>query len=315
MTKTLISNPIFLNYSTSVFFETLLKKDINYDLYNSIKENGILCPIVFFGKENGFVIDGIQRLQISKDLNLNTVPTVVLNDVKFETALGGRLIALQGRLSLIQKLKIIHHFHDELKLSRSVITNKFLPLLQFPNQDSVLRKCLQVMSLPLKILDLCEVKKFSLKQCFQLTRVSSDLIESFSTHLSQFSFSASVFFECLDAVHDYLRKHNLSATSFWTEETIVSILNSKKTEIEKTNEMRNYLNNVSYPILLSRNQDIEKQVAKLPKPFKVKWDKALEIREVSLSLTCRSEDEFKNIVQELSKEETSKVITTVLDSL
>ncbi|RAP38894.1 hypothetical protein DID80_01515 [Candidatus Marinamargulisbacteria bacterium SCGC AAA071-K20] len=298
----------------SSFFENLVPVEPNSKLSVSIVENGILSPIIVW--KDKLLIDGQQRLLIARDLKINDIPMVMLQDmVDLESAIECRLLSLKGRLTLIQRIKVIQFFHSHLDITRVTLINRFLPLLDFSSQEHIFRQCLKVMELPSEILSFCEEKKFSLKQAYQLTRFSTALLDSFSTRFSMFSFSASVFIECMDGVHDYLRKHKIEVASFWGNKALLQLLEASKTEAERTLTFRNYLKSLLLPTLIEQNKIITNLAAKLPKGISIKWDPALENKEVQISIISRSKEDLKKQLTTLSNDQEMDTVSSIIDSL
>lgn len=54
----------------------LFKKWYKYHLKKSIKENGIIAPLLV--SSDGIILDGNNRFRIAKSLGMETIPVVVL---------------------------------------------------------------------------------------------------------------------------------------------------------------------------------------------------------------------------------------------
>lgn len=284
------------------------------ELLESLKKYGVLSPILVSKKNSNLIVDGEKRLFFARQLNISNLNYIYLDYTDLDL-LELKLTNVSHRLGLMETVTIVSLLLKDLKLSRKEICSRFLPLLGFTSQEAILRQLLLVGELPLALQHFCYAKRFSLKQCFHLTRFSDDVLNAFSNFLDQFSFTASTLSECIELCNDYVRKESVSVDVMFEKIKIKELLNSYDSIQFRTDLLRNRLKETSYPMLFHRQKQIENELSKLPSTVKIKWDEALEDKYLSISFTIRKSNDYQHQLNHLTKPDNQAVIEQTLKLL
>ena len=118
------------------------------ELTDSIKEKGVIEPVVVTKTKNGYqLICGERRLRASKMLGLSKIPAVVRENVSNQEIIQISLIENIQRedLNVIEQAKSIKRLIDEFKLTQQDVSNVI------SKQRSSISHLLRLLTLPLEI--------------------------------------------------------------------------------------------------------------------------------------------------------------------
>jgi ParB family chromosome partitioning protein len=116
-----------------------------HELANSIRENGILQPLLVRSTEHGFeLVVGERRLRAARSIGLETVPVIIRDDVNDEQSLRLALLENVQRedLNPIEEAKGYKRLIDEFRMSQQDIAE------QLGKSRSAVANAVRLLSLP-----------------------------------------------------------------------------------------------------------------------------------------------------------------------
>jgi hypothetical protein len=289
-------------------------------LSNSIQKIGLQKAIlVYQNKKKFYLLDGIKRLKIAQKLGFKQMPCQILA-AKTKNSDIAKLILInhftQITSSIAQKIRFIAYLH-KLKISQTTILKDFFPILDLAGQKNILAKGLKIAKLPPEILTYCHEKQLSLKQCLTFTFYPKTLINLIFSWHKEFNLSASLIFEFMENLHDYLRKTNKNLDNFLREQKLEEIFTSGKSQSEKANMLREYIKNLrnpQYENICQQMENIKKELH-LPPEINLNWDKSLENKEINLSVKIKNSKIWDQYEKKLSSPKISQAIEDLLSFL
>ena len=204
-----------------------------------------------------------------------------------------------------------------LGIKRIALLECFLPLLGLKGHDAVLRKIESVGKLPNDVLSFCNIKNFSMKQCFQLTRYDKGLLAVVFSWKDKLVLSAAVFEEILTNLNDYLRTNNLGASSLIEDSRFKYIIYTPLSPHKRTNMLRDFIKSLKLPGRTGLNEEIEeiKKEISLPENIDIIWDKSLEKKEVKVTLNLCGDEVWEKAKDILNGEKVGRGIREILNKL
>ena len=154
-----------------------------FDLSESIKEHGVISPIIVIKKSNGFygIIAGERRWRASKLAKKKTIPAIVI-DVEEEKAYEIALVENLQRQDLnpIEEAKGYKKLMDDFNLTQEEVSKKV------GKARSVIANSLRLLNLPIKTLKLLEEGKISVGHATVLLSCDNkDKIDALSELVSE----------------------------------------------------------------------------------------------------------------------------------
>ncbi|MCP4602633.1 MAG: ParB N-terminal domain-containing protein [Proteobacteria bacterium] len=290
-------------------------------LERSIEKEGIRDPLIVHrvSEEKPHLVNGFKRAAYARHFGIETLLCGVLEETSLESILD---IVLNDHFLEIQRAPASRArfivFVLGLGLERNLIVDRYLPVLDFEPHQEVLTRCEEVGRLPEDVLDFCIEKRFSMKQCVHLSRHPRELIQSIFTLKNEMLFSASTIEELMTDIKDYLRASDLSPSSFFNGENVREIVSSRSLNPqEKTRKFRDLVKELRFPILTEKNRKISEMKSKmgLPETAKLKWDKTLERKEITISIRINSSNKWSETVEKMSTKELKTSIENILNEL
>jgi hypothetical protein len=193
----------------------------------------------------------------------------------------------------------------------------FFPLLGLESHAAVLKKLKAIDKLPQKVLDFCDEKHFSMRQCSSLTRYPSDLLSQVFSWKDDLYLTASMAEEILTNLKDYLWGNGISLAEFIDDKEVKDLFNSSLYAQERTRRFRSLLRKRRFPILTDVNlkmDHIRKKIS-LPDNIKLSWDPTLEKRELRLALTIHEPEDWDNNLKVLKRGSLKQGIADMLKDL
>ncbi|MCP4696925.1 MAG: hypothetical protein GY862_08765 [Gammaproteobacteria bacterium] len=287
-------------------------------LARSLAEIGLLTPLLvhcYGGRIH--LADGFQRAACARELGWSEISCRLLPD---ETALETLLdIVLHEQLSPVLastagRVRFIR-WSLGLGLPEKRLQEKFFPPLGIEPHQRLLRQYLAVAKLPEQVLNFCEAKRFSLKQCVHLTRHPQALLEQiFHWNLSM---SASILTELLESFRHYMRVQELSQDELIQDPGFREILDARISSQERTNRVRAWIRTRCYPMLSEirlRMEETRRHIA-LPDNVALQWDESLERRELRFNIRIREPEELDAVFSELQKPHILPYISRLFEDL
>ncbi len=265
------------------------------------------------------VVDGFRRLGAAAALGWQTIPARVLSP----EISGVELFALvaearRERLaaSLVKRLRFLHLAHT-MKIEQSALIARFMPLLGMESHEHVLRRCLIAAQLPEDVLDFCETKNFSLKQCLHLTRHPREQLEWIFAWRERLSLTASMMEEVLNHLKDYLNGSETSLEELKARPDLNAILYAEASAQERTRQLRDWIRSLRFPLLTRTNRELEqtRDEMHLPAHIRVSWDPTLEHQRLDIAISITSREAWRGAQEMLGKASFEQGLADLLEGL
>ena len=289
-------------------------------LANSVNNIGIQSPLLIHRSGDELhLVDGFKRAVVAKSLEIENIPCCFLpEDNSLREVLAFLLIEQNERImsSLVTRALFVA-FAQKQGLDNTTLLQYFFPLLGLEGHTSVLKKLKAIDTLPQKVLDFCDEKHFSMRQCSSLTRYPSDLLSQVFSWKDDLYLTASMAEEILTNLKDYLRGTGISLADFIDDKEVKDLFNSSLKSQERTRRFRSLLKKRRFPILTDVNlkmDHLRKQIS-LPDNIKLSWDTTLEKRELRLALTIHEPEDLDKNLKVLKKVSLKQGITDMLKDL
>ena len=218
--------------------------------------------------------------------------------------------------SLITRVHFVSFAH-KLGIDDKALLLDYLPLLGLKGHKAVLRKLKAVAKLPQVVLDFCDEKYFSMRQCNNLTRYPSDLLSQVFSWKDDLYLTASMVEEILNNLKDYLRGTGVSLAEFLEDQEVKDLFNASLRPQERTKQFRTLIKERRFPILSDVNLKLErirKQIS-LPGNIGLLWDTTLERRELQLLVKIHEPEDWENYLKVLKRESLRQGIADMLKDL
>ncbi len=289
-------------------------------LANSIKSTGIQLPLLIHKSgDEVHLVDGFKRAVVAKSLEIENIPCCFLpEDISLRDVLAFLFIEQNELIisSLVTRARFVA-FAQKQGLDNTTLLEYYFPLLGLKSHAAVLKKLKAIDKLPQKVLDFCDEKHFSMRQCSSLTRYPSDLLSQVFSWKDELYLTASMAEEILTNLKDYLRGTGISLAEFVDDKEVKDLSNSSLSSQERTRRFRSLLKKRRFPILTDVNikmDHIRKQIS-LPDNIKLSWDPTLEKRELRLALTIHEPEDWDNNLKVLKKVSLKQGIADMLKDL
>ncbi len=293
----------------------------NRILVNSFDHCGVIHPVTVYKDADGRIhlIDGKLRIAYGSRKGLKCIPAVLIGtDATIETIIELILSLKQDHIekSMIDKTGFVS-FALERGAHESWVLNHLCRTLGLKTHRSFLDDCKRIFELPLELKRFCHEKGFSMKQLLNMTSYSSALLERIMSWKPDLHFSASILDELASNLNDCLRLKDQTIDEFIAEQGIGDLLSSDKNSREKTNELRQVVREVRYPVLTDVNARMDHIVKALdlPENIRVIWDRTLENKKVEIMSVFTDIKEWSDIINHMRTEEMRKTLADMLDEL
>jgi hypothetical protein len=290
-------------------------------LGRSIKSQGLLSPLVVVCRSDGrhHLVDGFKRAIWADRLGLETVTCRVLPEASIAEILDLVVISQHDSItrSAASRARFIR-LAKTLGAPRDLLTERCLPAVGLEAHDAVRKRCLTVGDLPPRVLAFCEEKRLSMKQCANLARHPTVLLEALFDWKENLALTASITEELLDNMGDYIRAHNGDISAITERDEIGSILASPNLgNGEKTARLRACVRALRFPILTEVNGRMDSVLRGMavPETVRVTWDRTLERKQVGVSIFVKAEAEWPRVLEKLTETGFSAGLGALLKSL
>ncbi len=289
-------------------------------LADSVNNIGVQSPLLI--RKSGdelHLVDGFKRAVVAKSLGIENIPCCFLpEDISLREVLEFLFIEQNELIisSLVTRARFVA-FAQKQGLDSTILLQLFFPLLGLESHAAVLKKLKAIDTLPQKVLDFCDEKHFSMRQCSSLTRYPSDLLSQVFSWKDDLYLTASMAEEILANLKDYLRGTGISLAEFIDDKEVKNLFNASLNSQERTRRFRSLLKKRRFPILTDVNlkmDHIRKQIS-LPDNIKLSWDTTLEKKELRLALTIHEPEDWDNNLKVLKKVSLKQGITDMLKDL
>ncbi len=290
--------------------------------YSSVKEVGILQPLLTHECSPGeyHLMDGFFRIKLCIKHGIENVPiTLFPAGTRPETPLKA-LIACRHPWLLSSAPARIHFVSllNKLRIDRRRICEIFLPLLGIEPHEVFLRKYELAARLPEDVLQYCEEKNFSMKQCLQLSAYTEELLSTILSWKSHLAITSSIFEELLSNLAACIRRSGKTLAQTLDKIGADRILSAPSDSIQqKTINIRHAIHRQCFPILTVKNEkmnDIKKSF-NLPANASFTWDETLEMKKLSFFVTIKNMPEWKTFIGAAGKDTVDEKVRLLLEEL
>ena len=257
---------IWLNKYTKTTFKFGYGYNLNNTFYSLILESNITLPTQFITLEFNTAIDKYHAL--CHIYNCNHWPTGL-------------------------KVQFISHIYNQLKDRKQLLT--LFPLLQLPQTAVQLSSILNIAKCPQNIRHYATEKQLSLKQLTIFTTYSNDYLHwVYDNIITPYMPSCALLLELTESLYDIKQRYNYTLQQLSNLITINSTTTSQKTTIQL---LRNIIMQHRHPTLHKHNTTIQSTINSLdlPKSIAINWDKTLENKELTITLSLKKQTDLKLI--------------------
>lgn len=317
-----------LELSNSAFVDARSKLRptlVSATLAASLETLGQLTPVLLHARDDGRfdVIDGFRRARALADAGHKSVRAQVLLTSTpaarvMEATLACRLDELQG--NVVGKVRFVRLARAR-GLSAATVVDHFLAPLDLQPHIQVLKRCEAIGALPEAVLDFCEVKSFSMKQCLHLTRHPGEVLDLVFSWGARLNLTASISEELAGTLSDLVRAADGPAAEavarFAERPDIREILDSDVSVQQRTRELRDLLTQIRMPTLTGLNQKMRaaRDAMGLPGHVRVSWDPSLERREVRVNAVIKDPDAWAALVDLLGEDKLATGVAAIMEEL
>jgi len=276
----------------------------------------VITPVVVMTTAGGdfHLVDGFKRVGlIETDTLLCTILPTTTSPLSLALLVYDACVERLNR-SFVDRARFLA-FAQEIGTPREEIIQTLLPLCGMEPNERVLRKVEKGLTLPAEILDYGAGKNFSLKQLLSFLRAPQEALDFVFSLRPHLPLSASLIDELCGRLTDHLRATGASMQTFSLDERLVAILASDDEPRKKTARLRGLMAELRMPTLTRLNSEMDAAVveAGLPKSLSLSWDRTLERRELTLTITGRHPEECSDAIDALSQQK--ELITEVFKNL
>ena len=218
--------------------------------------------------------------------------------------------------SVVRRIRFIG-LAQNLDLPKDALISELLPVAGFQAHEVLYRRMEAVLKLPSDLLDYCEEKNLSLKQCHQFARFAPELVQEVFSWQSALFLSVSLFEEVLTSIQEWLDREGILIADFLVDSNFKEIIHSAIRPAEKTEKIRELVRTRCFPLLTRINQKIQAQTEMLQNipVLQCHWDKTLEKREVELRLRIKRIEEWDTALSGLKAPGTRQALSAILEEL
>jgi ParB/RepB/Spo0J family partition protein len=296
-------------------------KDI---LFHSIKENGLLNPPLLVQSQkrsSSFkIVNGFRRLEAARKANFALIPALVVSrttPVKelFHFSVTDNLAT--RNLNLFEKAVLLDKLLKAGLDFREVIS-QFLPLIGLPPARAKLDELLPLAKLPENVIDYVLEKNFPASKIFYLSNLPNQDYQLIGKFLDNLKPSANLFTKITSGLVFLARRDGLPLNKVFKKIGGSDLLDDERLTRRKKLELlaeKIYL--LQYPIASRVNYQIKQllEEARLPISINLIWDKNLEDKNLKLSLSLQSLNEFDELKKTLASDKFKKVLALIIEMI
>lgn len=313
-----IENDLIKNLSSlTLFSKTKINvnakehQDIT-ELKESIANLGILNPIMLYkNNDKTFIIDGIKRIHIAKELHHEKIPVIKLNKHQlYDAAL--LFLVHTPPLSFTQKAIFLSELVG-FGMSLEHIQKNIASKLNLPPNQSDINALIKISELPDSIIQFSHEKSLSFKQLFILNRYPKPVIELVDYWNQLCMFSVNQFLLVTDYIHDIYQETPSTFHTLKNQKSIRAILKNSASHKQRNRALISYIHTLKNPIISEKNQQFHTIIKKSDPPSlcHINWDQSLEKKEIHIHANLSKKNDLQLLRQYLN----STVAQTSLNTL
>ncbi len=270
-------------------------------LQRSIEQIGILVPLLVARSTEGWVlVDGHVRLEVARNIPLETVPVKAAPDIPRGLIQSVWQNHAQHPLSVVEKARV-------LVLLESMVTEDELQelyqFLEVPTRRMQLR-LREIAGYPLTVQQYFHEQQFSLKQIERLRSLTVEKLLPWIELASLLRIKAPEFQQIIEMVWDIAVRENCSIEACYQQLGIARILKGNWTIQQKVQRLKQHLMTQRFPLLTRLRKLLEERSQQLQQlsslPMRVQWDRNLEELGVWIQFFVEDVQDIKKL-EELAK--------------
>ncbi|MFC1502209.1 ParB/RepB/Spo0J family partition protein [bacterium] len=300
------------------FFFCFTSERDDFNLRRSIEVSGIRTPLHARRVDNVYqLLSGFHRYRQACNLNLDTVPAVLIQDDGNLGELFYEILLeqLNGRsFNLVEKARILSIL-DGLGFPPAMIHEKFFSLLEIPVQGNVVSEIKTIQNYSQALQMYIEKYDISLKQVMIFSAVDTktqDLLAHLGFDLAIRSVELT---DITQQLMDIARRENSQIQQILEGLNLETLVQSEEmSRNEKLIRLKAILKEKKLPRLISWNNRLSDlyRSMDLPENCRVTWDPTLEGPGVHLIGEIRSLKDVETIIQFLSEDRHKKTIHAMM---
>jgi len=276
-------------------------------LINSIKEIGIITPIILRDMQNRYqIISGFKRVFACRELDIKSIKAIVhsKNDLKDKEAFYLNFyenLTLRS-FNIVEKAMILNNLFERIKIDTKEYKKKFLPLLGLDFNKKQLKDFFGLLDLDEKIKTYIVEENISLKNILQWMRFTKKEQKDIYRFILPLRLSSNKLREVLLFLEEICQRDKISVKDIIDCIEIQDVLNNMNITVsQRSSKIRDLLKRKRFPQLTSMEKsfaDIIKDL-KLPKGIIFRSPEYFEEKEFSIEFKIKNKEELKRVSRAL----------------
>ncbi len=279
-----------------------------------------VVPLLVYREDKGrvYLVDGFSRYEALKSDSDKEVDVVVIDPATSVNDLlcirlyqDWEVVSATGanRLGFIS-------FALKAGAERDWVVNWLCRILRLRPSEESLSDALRFMELSEELRAFFHKKSYSLKQVLNLLYYPVELLNTLGGWLSRLQLTASVFEEVAESLYDHIRASGLDIEAVLNSREIKAVLEGRNPG-ENTRRLRELIRRWRNPILTKKNERIERLIkdARLPEKIRVSWDRSLENRQVTMTVSFNKREDVRELMERLKGSGIRKCIEEIIEEL
>jgi ParB/RepB/Spo0J family partition protein len=288
----------------------------NPALVESVKETGIVYPIILVFDKKYFVVDGHRRLIAAVSAGLKEVPAFVydLKQIEATFFMGLQVNLNSGDLTAIEKLKAYEIARERFSESGQEKIKQLLGIDRLSYLELIAGSILKLPHLTQHYL---HRQNFSMKALHQLISYNLSEFGEWFSMADELNLKGSELLNILEQVQDISLRDRLKLQTLLVDTKLKGILESGRTPQQKVQALKLFVFQKRFPLLnrMQTNiQTIQKELEKLlGSDVQILWDRTLENPGALLQINLKEEQQLSKMLTELQRPEVQDKIKKLLD--
>ena len=288
----------------------------NPALVESVKETGIVYPIILVFDKKYFVVDGHRRLIAAVSAGLKEVPAFVydLKQIEATFFMGLQVNLNSDDLTAIEKLKAFEIARERFSESGQEKIKQLLGIDRLPYLDQVANS---ILKLPHSKQHYLHRHNFSMRALHQLTPYDLSEFSEWLSMADELNLKGSELLNILEQVQDISLGDNQKPQTLLEDTKLKEIMESSRTPQQKVQALKLFVFQKRFPLLnrMQTNiQTIQKELEKLlGQDARLIWDCTLENPGAVLQIYLKDEKRLSKILAKLQRPEIQGKIKKLLD--
>ena len=288
----------------------------NPHMVESIKEIGIVYPIIIVHAQKYFVVDGHRRMIAAVSAGLKEVPAFVydLKQIEAIFLMGLQANLNSGDLTAIEKLKAYEIARERFSESGQEKIKQLLGIDRLSYLELVAGSILKFPHLTQHYL---HRQNFSMKALHQLISYNLSEFGEWFTLADELNLKGSELLNILEQVQDISLGDNQKPQTLLVDTKLKEILESSRTPQQKVQTLKLFVFQKRFPLLnrMQTNiQTIQKELEKLlGQDARLIWDRTLENPGAVLQINLKEEQQLSKMLTELQRPEVQDKLKKLLD--